>query len=529
MQGRTLAGRYRLETPLGRGGMGEVWRAADLRLKRTVAVKILSLDGMPGQAVARFRREAEIAGGLQHPGIAVVFDTGIDSDVLYLVMELLDGTDLAEVVRRHSHGLPAVRAVTLLAQIADALAEAHAKGIVHRDIKPANVMLLKDDRVKLLDFGIARYTEQTTDLTGSALIGTPAFMAPEQFDRNEGVDHRTDLYALGALAYELLTGKRPFTADTVRRLLHDVLFTPAPAVRDTHPHVPPALNDLIAELLAKDPDDRPESAQCVAARLRAVDRRPAPAPVAAGRQSGAPPARPVVKPTVRLPTPVSRSRRSGPLRWLAATLLLVLALALGAFCLNPGGPLQDGGDFRAEPACGELRPAVFSNAATQDEGGIDCHWYKEQKKTGVVDDGSHKEYEYKLIWDLRVSMSLHSPKPWQWLSGPDVAATYLQKQNIHGDAIGEPRLGPGAYYSLDHSPYADDGDSTTDYEITGSHTFAFRINNLVTVVSYVEDRSDLGDMDENKVRTTARELAVEIAAKIKKETVGLGLTWTNAT
>ncbi|GGV19146.1 hypothetical protein GCM10010182_46030 [Actinomadura cremea] len=126
------------------------------------------------------------------------------------------------------------RAVTLLAQIADALAEARAKGIVHRDIKPANVMLLKGDRVKVLDFGIARYTEQTTDLTGSALIGTPAFMAPEQFDRNEGVDHRTDLYALGALAYELLTGRRPFTADAVRRLLHDVLFTPAPAVRDTH-------------------------------------------------------------------------------------------------------------------------------------------------------------------------------------------------------------------------------------------------------------------------------------------------------
>ncbi|MEU8122486.1 serine/threonine-protein kinase [Spirillospora sp. NPDC049024] len=516
-----------METLLGRGGMGEVWRAADLRLKRTVAVKILSLNGMPGQAVARFRREAEIAGGLQHPGIAVVFDTGTDSDVLYLVMELLDGTDLAEVVRRHSDGLPAVRAVTLLAQIADALAEAHAKGIVHRDIKPANVMLLKDDRIKILDFGIARYTEQTTDLTGSALIGTPAFMAPEQFDRDQGVDHRTDLYALGALAYELLTGRRPFTADTVRQLLHDVLFTPAPAVRDTHAHVPPALNDLIAELLAKDPDDRPGSALIVAARLRAVDHRTAPAPLTAGRKTAVPPAGTAAKPTVRLSASGSRSKRSGRLRWPAATLLVVPVLALGAFCVNPGGPLQDGGDFRAEPACGELRPAVFSNAATEDEGGIDCHWYKEQKKTGVVDDGSHRKYDYKLIWDLRVSMSLHSPKPWEWQSGPDVAATYLQKQAFDGDDIAEPRLGPGAYYSLDSSPYADDGNPDTDYEIDGSHTFAFQINNLVAMVSYVEDRSDLGDMDEKEVRATALKLALEMAAKIRKETVDLGLARTN--
>lgn len=516
MQGRTLAGRYRLEAPLGRGGMGEVWSAADLRLNRTVAVKLLSLNGVPGQAVARFRREAEIAGSLQHPGIAVVFDTGTEAGALYLVMELLDGIDLAKLVQRHPDGLPVERAVTLLAQIADALAEAHAQGIIHRDIKPANVMLLKGDRIKILDFGIARYTEQTTDLTGSALIGTPAFMAPEQFERNEGVDHRTDLYALGALAYELLTGRRPFTADTVRRLLHDVLFTPAPAVRDTHPHLPRALNDLIAELLAKDPGDRPDDARSVAERLRAIDRRTA-APRMSGQASGTPPAEAALAPTMALPgsAPASRSRRSGRLKWRAAALLAVAAMAIAAFCLNPGGPLQDGDDFRTEPACDRIRPAIFSSAAVAAQDSTDCHWYKEQKRTGVVDDGSHREYEYKLIWDLKVSMSLHSPKPWELLSGSDVAVAYLRTSWGANDGTGEPRLGAGAYYVADTNPYAGDDDSDTNYELTGSHTFAFRVNNLVATVAYVEDRSDLEGPDQDKVRATAFELAAAMAAAIR--------------
>ncbi|TDB94718.1 serine/threonine-protein kinase, partial [Actinomadura sp. 7K534] len=128
--GRVLAGRYRLDSLLGRGGMGEVWRATDLRLNRTVAIKVLPSRGASEQAVARFRREAEIAASLQHPGIAVLFDTDTDDGTLFLVMELLDGTDLAAVAARHPQGLPVARAVPILAQLADALAEAHAKGVV---------------------------------------------------------------------------------------------------------------------------------------------------------------------------------------------------------------------------------------------------------------------------------------------------------------------------------------------------------------------------------------------------------------
>ncbi|RSN43303.1 serine/threonine-protein kinase, partial [Actinomadura sp. WAC 06369] len=154
--GTELDGRYRLESVLGRGGMGEVWRAVDLRLRRPVAVKVLpaELADVPG-AIDRFEREAEAAAALQHPGITVVFDVGRTGGLAYLVMELLEGEDLRAVVRRHPRGLPVADAVAHAARLADALAAAHARGIVHRDIKPANLFVLTDGRLKLCDFGIA--------------------------------------------------------------------------------------------------------------------------------------------------------------------------------------------------------------------------------------------------------------------------------------------------------------------------------------------------------------------------------------
>lgn len=163
--------------------MGEVWRAVDTRLRRAVAVKTLRAhSGADPSLVTRFRREAEIAARLQHPGITVVFDFGEHEGHLFLVMELLEGEDLRSVLSREPQGLPIPRVLELARQIAEALSAAHAGGIVHRDIKPANLMVLKSGRVKICDFGIARFAEATAGLTGRGIIGTPSYMAPEQLE-----------------------------------------------------------------------------------------------------------------------------------------------------------------------------------------------------------------------------------------------------------------------------------------------------------------------------------------------------------
>lgn len=271
-EGLELGGRYRLESLLGRGGMGEVWHARDLRLGRAVAVKALPAWATADPAgAARFRREAEIAAGLQHPGITVVFDIGTDGSILFLVMELLTGTDLDAVLSDHPEGLPVRRALSMVDQLCDALAAAHAGGIVHRDIKPANVMVLDGDRLKICDFGIARFVASTTNLTGKGVIGTPSYMAPEQYE-GEAVDGRTDLYALGCLTHQLLTGVPPFRSDQgVGALMRAHLTLPPPRIQ--RPDVSADLARLVTDLLAKDPAQRPAGAAQVRERLRAIDDR----------------------------------------------------------------------------------------------------------------------------------------------------------------------------------------------------------------------------------------------------------------
>ncbi|GAA2431310.1 hypothetical protein GCM10010191_51360 [Actinomadura vinacea] len=270
-----LGGRYRLETLIGRGGMGEVWCGTDRRLRRPVAVKVLSLDAAPGeQAVARLRREAETAGTLQHPAVTVVFDIGEephpevpDGRLVYLVMELLEGRDLRTVLGVAPGGLPVPQAVSLAAQVAEGLAAAHARGVVHRDVKPANLLILADGRVKICDFGIAWLGDTTTRLTtDGSVIGTPRYMAPEQFGGEVGP--RTDLYSLGCVLHELLTGRPPFKAEGgfAQLMYMHLNATPEP-LPDSFPA---ELRALVAELLAKDMAARPADAATVAQRLRAV-------------------------------------------------------------------------------------------------------------------------------------------------------------------------------------------------------------------------------------------------------------------
>ncbi|MFB6876424.1 PQQ-binding-like beta-propeller repeat protein [Streptomyces sp. NPDC056323] len=286
---RVLGGRYELVAFIGRGGMGEVWEGHDRVIERRVAVKLLPHDRRDTSGAELFFREARTAGGLSHAGVVTIFDLGQDPDdgTLYLVMEFLAGRDLDTVLRED--GLPEVAtAVDWVAQTAEALQAAHTAGVVHRDLKPANLMLTRGGRVKVLDFGIARYIASTHK--SSKVIGTLAYMPPERFG-DYPADARSDLYSLGCVLHELLTGKAPFQAtDPVALMAAHLNSVPEPPGR-TRPGVPAALDDLVMALLAKNPDDRPAAAAEVHERLRErpaetlapVPAPPTPAPVTAPR------------------------------------------------------------------------------------------------------------------------------------------------------------------------------------------------------------------------------------------------------
>ncbi|MES4904536.1 MULTISPECIES: serine/threonine-protein kinase [unclassified Streptomyces] len=281
MAARVLAGRYELVRFVGRGGMGEVWEGRDRVIGRRVAVKLLPHDSRDTAAADLFRREANTAGALNHPAVVTVHDFGEDEadGSLFLVMELLVGRDLASVLREDGPP-PVATAVDWIAQAAAGLARAHESDVIHRDLKPANLHLAVDGRVKILDFGIARFMEA---LPSSKVMGTFPYMPPERFDGHSG-DPRSDLYSLGCVLHELLTGQLPFNATSPASMMSAHLHrAPVPPGR-IRPGVPEALDDLVLELLAKAPEDRPVSAARVHDRLRALS-SPA-APAAAPASSG---------------------------------------------------------------------------------------------------------------------------------------------------------------------------------------------------------------------------------------------------
>ncbi|MFC8275460.1 tetratricopeptide repeat protein [Streptomyces sp. NPDC057271] len=284
---RLIQGRYRLHDVIGRGGMGEVWRATDESLGRGVAVKCLKPLG-PQRDPAfmrvlreRFRREARVAASLQHRGVTVVHDFGEYDGVLFLVMELLEGHNLSQLLEENKqHPLPVHDVVDIAEQVADALAYTHRQGIVHRDLKPANIMRLGDGAVKICDFGIARLGADigfTSRLTGTGIaMGTPHYMSPEQISGGE-MDHRSDLYSLGCVLYEIATGAPPFDLEDSWAVLVGHRDTPPEPLRTHRAELPDYLDRIVLDLLAKTPDGRPMDASDL--RRRIVTARTGPGPV----------------------------------------------------------------------------------------------------------------------------------------------------------------------------------------------------------------------------------------------------------
>ncbi|MFJ9773343.1 protein kinase [Kitasatospora sp. NPDC101157] len=308
--GDVLDGRYELQEKLGQGGFGVVWRAQDTRMRRPVAVKVIGHHGGDhAKAALRFVREACAAGNLSHPHIVTVHDLGqseaAGQEVTFLVMELLTGRTLTEVLRA---GLPdPALSLRWGRQICGALAAAHDAGMVHRDIKPDNVMITDAGQLKVLDFGIAQLDTGVGGLTtAGTIVGSPAYMAPERWTGGR-VDGRADLYALGCVLVELFTGARPFGGDSTPVLMYQHLNEPPPALDPAQFGLPPQVAGLVAELLAKDPQERPADARTVERRLAELAAAPGAVPVAAVGPVGpveAVPSVPVVPAVPVAPPPV---------------------------------------------------------------------------------------------------------------------------------------------------------------------------------------------------------------------------------
>ncbi|MGO9712578.1 MAG: serine/threonine-protein kinase [Polyangiaceae bacterium] len=267
--GATVADRYRIEAKIGQGGMAAVYRATDLELGEQIAIKLFIQPSDDPQLLARFKQELTLSRGLTHPNIVRLYDIGQHQGCRFLTMELLQGTDLSAVI----DGKPMEIAGGLrdLVQASSALSLAHDKGIVHRDIKPANFFITQDDTLKVMDFGIAKRQAQQSSMTQAGFIaGTPAYMSPEQINNFTAVNHLTDIYALGIVAYEMFTGAVPFEDGEMMQLLMMQLTRAPRPPREVNPAIPEALERVILKLLEKAPADRIQSARELAQLLSAI-------------------------------------------------------------------------------------------------------------------------------------------------------------------------------------------------------------------------------------------------------------------
>jgi predicted Ser/Thr protein kinase len=343
-QPKILSERYEIETTLGEGGMARVYRGTDGVLGRPVAIKVLAdRYANDDTFVTRFRREAQAAAALNHPNVVSVFDTGDDGQAHYIVMEYVPGQTLADVLKREGP-LDPDRAAGIAEDVATALQAAHERGLVHRDVKPGNVMIDPEGRTKVMDFGIARAAADDTLTQTGAVLGTAAYLSPEQA-RGDPVDARSDIYSLGAVLYEMLTGRPPFTGDSPVAIAYAHVNDPPDPPSAHRPGVPPELEAVTMRALAKDPNDRYGSAgefrdALAAARGAGVSTEPIGA--AAGDTA--------VMPAPGATAPVSTEPVGPPRRasWLPLALIAAAVLAVaGILALSlTGGERQRGGRNR---------------------------------------------------------------------------------------------------------------------------------------------------------------------------------------
>ncbi|GIG40037.1 Stk1 family PASTA domain-containing Ser/Thr kinase [Cellulomonas phragmiteti] len=260
--GRLVDGRYEVVSRIARGGMATVYLAVDRRLDREVALKVMHphlAEGASGGAfVARFRREARSAARLTHPGLVGVFDQGVDGETSYLTMEYVDGTNLRRQIAEQG-ALRVGEALRVTESVLDALAAAHRTGLVHRDVKPENVLIASDDRVRVADFGLARAVTEVTSTTTGTVLGTVAYLAPELVQHGAS-DARTDVYAVGVMLFEMLTGRQPFTGETAIQVAFQHVNSEIPAPSTLVDWLPSEVDELVGALAAHNPDDRPVEA-----------------------------------------------------------------------------------------------------------------------------------------------------------------------------------------------------------------------------------------------------------------------------
>jgi serine/threonine-protein kinase len=255
---RTRVGRYQIMQELGKGSMGLVYKALDPKINRLLAIKTIRFSDEFDEDViqeikARFFREAEIAGKLSHPSIVIIYDVGEDRELTYMAMEFLEGDDLEKHISKRTL-LPLRKVLDVVALVADALDYAHRQGVIHRDIKPANIMLLKSGGVKVTDFGIAKAISSSRTKTG-VILGTPNYMSPEQI-MGQKIDHRSDIFSLGVLFYQLLSGELPFHGDNLSSLLYQITQVKPAPIRNHDPRIPRACEQIIEKALTKNPDER---------------------------------------------------------------------------------------------------------------------------------------------------------------------------------------------------------------------------------------------------------------------------------